>query len=179
MEHLRQTHLLLLELGASALDTAHVEHVIDERQQMVARYGDLLQVVSHSIAVVDMSGSKRSEANDGIHRCANIVAHAVEEGGLCLTGMVGYCQSLLQHKIVALHLLLLSHLFLLDLIDVEECEQTMIDNACRVILVWYQADTTPATVGKLEVFEHVRLAAYALHECREVGECRQSIGIGL
>ena len=58
---------------------SHIQHIIDEGKQVLAGGGDLFQVVQHLFLMVDMGRSQRGEANDGVHRGADIVAHIEQE----------------------------------------------------------------------------------------------------
>ena len=83
---LGQVHRARLERDLAALDAAHVEHVVDEREQVLARRRGLFQVVEHLFAVVDMGGRKRGEADDRVHRRADVVRHIEQEFALGAVG---------------------------------------------------------------------------------------------
>ena len=80
--HIRQMYPCALYPDIAVFDTAHVEHVIDQAQQMPARYIYLFQIVKHLPAHVDMAYRQRCKADDRIHRSAYIVRHIVQEVGL-------------------------------------------------------------------------------------------------
>ena len=103
MEDFRQTAGLLLQIDLAALDPAHVQNVIDQTQQMVARGHDLFQILLHLILSVDMGDGQSREADNGIHGRADIMRHVGEEHRLCLAGLVGLRQGILQ-KAFLLHL---------------------------------------------------------------------------
>ena len=86
MDEIRQMHRALLELYFSALDAAHIQHIVDEGEEVLAGSGDLFQVVQHLLPVVDVGRSQRGEADDGVHRGADVVAHVEQElplGAVC------------------------------------------------------------------------------------------------
>ena len=86
MDDVGQMHRLLINLDLAVLDAAHVQHVVDEGKEVLAGGGDLLQVVQHLLAVVDVGRGQRREADDGVHRRADVVAHVEEElpfGAVC------------------------------------------------------------------------------------------------
>ena len=86
VDEVRQMHRFFLDLYLSALDAAHIQHIIDEGKQMLAGCGDLFEVVQHLFPIVDMGRSQRSEADDGVHGGADIVAHIEQElplGAVC------------------------------------------------------------------------------------------------
>ena len=73
------------ELHAPGLDLGEVEHVVDEAQQVLAARLDvgerLLQVGRH--LAVDLAEDHLVEAEDGVQRRAQLVAHAGEELATC------------------------------------------------------------------------------------------------
>ena len=106
-----QARLAFLDDDLAALDAAHVEHVVDERQEVAARHRDLLEVVDDLVFVVDVRLGERGVAHDGVHRRADVVAHAVEEGGLRAVRVLGGVERLLE-------LLALADLLAHDVVDV-------------------------------------------------------------
>ena len=96
VEHVGEVRLLLLELDAPALDAAHVQHVVDEGEQVVAGGEDLRQVLAHLLGVVRVGRGQRGEADDGVHRRADVVAHAGEERALGFVGALGGHHGVLQ-----------------------------------------------------------------------------------
>ena len=86
MYKLGQVHRAQFERNLAALDTAHIEHIVDEREQMLARRRGLFQVVEHLLTVVDMGGRERGEADDRVHRRADVVRHIEQKfalGAVC------------------------------------------------------------------------------------------------
>ena len=86
MHEIRQMHRLFLDLHLAALDTAHVQHIVDEGEQVLAGSGDLFQVVQHLFLIINMGCRQRGEADDGVHRGADVVAHVEQElplGAVC------------------------------------------------------------------------------------------------
>ncbi len=96
MEYIGQMHFLLLDLHHAALDTAHVKHIIDERQEMIAGGGDFLQIVLYLILVIQISGSQSGEADNGIHRRTDVMGHIIQETGLRMVCMLRRCQGIRQ-----------------------------------------------------------------------------------
>ena len=60
---------------------------------MVGAGHNLLQIILQQTLVIEMHRRQRGEADDGVHGRANIMGHAVEEGGLGFVGMLGSLQS--------------------------------------------------------------------------------------
>ena len=79
MDEIRQMHRFFFNFYFSALDAAHIQHIIDEGKQVLAGGRDLFQVVQHLFLMINMGRSQRGEANDGIHGGADIVAHIEQE----------------------------------------------------------------------------------------------------
>ena len=79
-------HRLVLDLAA--LDTADIEHVVDERHEVVRALHDLLEAVPELLLRTHRKRDVR-EADDGIHRGTYIVRHAVQEGRLRHVGSIG------------------------------------------------------------------------------------------
>ena len=104
VHHLGQGGLLLLDLHLAALNAAHVQHVVNEAEQVVAGGGDLGQVVLDLLGVVDVGGGQGGEADDGVHGGADVVGHVVQEGGLGPVGVLGGNQGVLEIQPLLLQL---------------------------------------------------------------------------
>ena len=72
VHELGQVHRARLERDLAALDAAHVQ--------------DVFQVVEHLFAVVDMGGRERGEADDRVHRRADVVRHIEQKFALGAVG---------------------------------------------------------------------------------------------
>ena len=86
VHEIRQVHCLFLDLYLAALDAAHVQHIVDEGEQVLAGGGDLFQVVQHLFFIINMGRRQRGEADNGVHRSADVVAHVEQElplGAVC------------------------------------------------------------------------------------------------
>ena len=96
MDEVRQMHRLFLDLYFSALDAAHIQHIIDEESRC------WLEVESFSGSPAPAPycryGSRpESEADDGVHWGADIVAHVEQElplGAVCRPLVLGAISSL-------------------------------------------------------------------------------------
>ena len=113
MHEIRQMHRLFLDLHLSALDTAHIQHIVDEGEQMLAGSRDLFQVVQHLFLIINMGRRQRGEADNGVHRGADVVAHVEQKlplGAVCRClvpdGLFQLAVLLLQLGVVFLRLLL-------------------------------------------------------------------------
>ncbi len=96
LKHFPQGDQLRCQCHLSALYLGHVQHIINQPQKMLTGQGNFLQTVAHLLLVVDMSRGNRSHAHNGIHRCADIVAHVGQEYTLCLRCLQGFLPRRLQ-----------------------------------------------------------------------------------
>ncbi|EEF25978.1 conserved hypothetical protein, partial [Ricinus communis] len=95
LQHVVQVDHLRLQHGAAGLDLRQFEDVINQRQQMLAGAVDDGQVAlllrQHVLGV----GHQAREADDGIERRAQLVAHVGQEGAL---GTVGRLRLAHRHR---------------------------------------------------------------------------------
>ena len=70
------------EFYFAAFNAADIQHIIDQSQQMIGAFADLLQTVFDFRLWIMLHGNI-GKANDGIHRCSDVMGHIVQEGGLC------------------------------------------------------------------------------------------------
>ena len=54
MQNLRQAAQLLLQLDLAAFDTAHIQDIIDQAEQMIPGCHDLLKIFLHPLPVIDI-----------------------------------------------------------------------------------------------------------------------------
>ena len=72
-------HRLCFQRDLSALNAAHIQHIVDKGQKMLAGNGYLFQIVLYLTAVVDVRLRQRGEADDGIHGRSDVVGHIKQE----------------------------------------------------------------------------------------------------
>ena len=101
LHNLPQGDRVHAESHLAAFDLRHIQHVVDEPQQVLGGQGDLLQAVLHLVLVVDIGRGNGGHAYDGVHGSAYVVGHVREKFALGLGGGVGVPPSGLQ----SLHLL--------------------------------------------------------------------------
>ena len=89
VQHLGEVDLGFLQMELAALDAAHIQNIVDEREQVAARGEGFGQIVLHSFLIVDIADRKGGKADDRIHRCADIVRHIGQEGALGAAGGFG------------------------------------------------------------------------------------------
>ena len=83
---------LLLELVAARLDAREVEDLVDEVEEVLARgvdVGDILLVVGHVERPEHLRLHHLGEAEDGVERRAQLVAHGRQEARLGEVGLLG------------------------------------------------------------------------------------------
>jgi len=93
---LGQIEVLLRQAQIPALDLRHVEHLVDEPEQMAARGGDLSEAVLHALRIVQIHRRDGRQPHDGVHGGANVVAHGIQEVGLRAAGALGLAEGVLQ-----------------------------------------------------------------------------------
>ena len=84
-----QIEVLFAQEHLAALDAGHIQHLVDEGQQVAAGLGDLAQTVPHPLLIVQIGPGNGRHAHDGIHRRADIVGHIGQEFRLGAVGAVG------------------------------------------------------------------------------------------
>jgi hypothetical protein len=82
----REVHLFELELAG--LDLGQVQDVVDDLQQVVGGHVDALQAVALA-RVLEVALDQVGQADDGVHRGADLVAHVGQEGALGAGGGFG------------------------------------------------------------------------------------------
>ena len=89
VQHIRKVDFHLFQMDLSAFNAAHIQHIVDEGEQMVAGCKGLGKVVLHPILIVDIADRQRGKADDGVHGGADIVGHIGKEGALGAVGGLG------------------------------------------------------------------------------------------
>ena len=96
MKHVGQVHFLLLQLDFAAFDAAHVQHIVDQAQQMVAGREDFRQIILNLFRIRYIGNGKGRKPDDCVHGRADIVRHTAEERALCPVGALRGVDSVLQ-----------------------------------------------------------------------------------
>ena len=135
-----QIHLSHGKHQAPVLDHGEIENLVDQREQMVARQRDLRQAVVHFLRMPLVHARELRHADDGVHRRADIVAHAREEVAL---GVVGGNR----RAIGVLHGQLELLLALLERRDVLGCVEKPRRHPRRVALHADEVDVLPFDVS--------------------------------
>ena len=88
LEHFVEFEGVVLEHQLAGLDAGKVQDVVDQREQAATGGVDLAHVVA--LLGVEVAGQRQSrQADDRIHRRADLVAHVGEEARLGLGGFLG------------------------------------------------------------------------------------------
>ncbi len=87
---------MFLDLNFPAFNSAHIQNVIDQAQQMVAGREHFLQRVPYLVFVVNMTHRNGCKPNNRIHGRADVVRHIRQKRSLRLVGVLRLHQSILQ-----------------------------------------------------------------------------------
>ena len=80
----------------AAFDLGHVQHVVDEPQQVPAGQVDLAQAVLHPVRVVQVGGGDAGHPHNGVEGGADVMAHVGQELAFGLVGPLGFGLGLAQ-----------------------------------------------------------------------------------
>ena len=80
VQGLRDVHGLGVEVDLAAFDAAHLEHVVDEGQQVLAGAVDLAQVAAYFVHRQAVALCDGGVADDGVHGGADVMGHVGQEG---------------------------------------------------------------------------------------------------
>ena len=105
LPHPVRVHRLVSQCGLAAFQLAHLQHIIQQRHQVVRRYTHLLPVAVNLFPILRVGSIHLQQANDAIQRCADVMAHTGEEAALG-----GVCPFRLDRSLPKLPVLLLKHL---------------------------------------------------------------------
>ena len=75
VDQLGQAEVLLCQRDLPALDAGHVQHLVDEAEQVATGLRDLSQALDDLDLAVDVRPRDRREADDRVHRRADVVRH--------------------------------------------------------------------------------------------------------
>ena len=82
MQDIRQVYNCIFNPYRTVLDSAHIQHIIDQAEQMLTGYMDFFQIIQNKLLIVNMCCRKRSKSNDRIHRRADIMRHIIQKHSL-------------------------------------------------------------------------------------------------
>ena len=73
MNHIRKVHICLFNRNLAAFDAAHIQHIIDQGQKVLARHGDFPQIILHLLLIVNVRSSQRCKSDDSVHGSSDIM----------------------------------------------------------------------------------------------------------
>ena len=112
IQKLLQMEGFLFEHDFTGLQFPHIKHFIDELQEQLGRFTDLLTTFDLLFQIIGIVLCHRQHANDAIDRCTDIMAHALEK--FCLRDIGGICPAGLFLKALAVCLFPLLLFFLVQ-----------------------------------------------------------------
>ena len=87
MQYIWQMYCCIFNPDRTTLNSAHIQHIINQTEQMLAGCLDFFQILQNKLCTANMCCCKCSKANDGIHRRADIMRHIVQKCCLCFIRM--------------------------------------------------------------------------------------------
>ncbi len=105
MKEIRYVDRLFLQLYSTAFNTAHIQNIVYQVQQMGAGCINLSKVILHLTGIVYMGLGQCRKADNSIHRSADIMGHTVQENSLGPVSLL--CRSQCQSHFVPLLLQLM------------------------------------------------------------------------
>ena len=104
VDKVRQGEPLLVQRHPSAVNSGHIQHVVDQTHKVGGRRADLIETVLHPRLLVDMAQADGRHSHDGIHRCADIMGHAGQKAAFGLIGLLRRLQGDPERRILLLQL---------------------------------------------------------------------------
>ena len=80
------------QLHTAGINAGHIQHIVDQTQQMGSGSINFAQSVQYPRFFIDMFTSQSGHADDSVHGGADIMGHAAEEGLLGSIGGTGFRQ---------------------------------------------------------------------------------------
>ena len=82
VQNLGKSDLRFLQMDFTALDAAHIQHIVDDGQQVIAGGEYLIQIIAQLFPVAHVGLCQGGKADHRIHGCADIVGHIGQERAL-------------------------------------------------------------------------------------------------
>ncbi len=73
VQHIGQVDFCVVQFDRAAFDTAHIQNIVDQTEQMLARGTYLRKILFDKVNVINMRRGQGGKPDNGIHRGANIV----------------------------------------------------------------------------------------------------------
>ena len=123
----------------AVLQLAHLQHIVDERQQMVGCHLHLFLVLPHQLFIIKMGFVDFQKPDDPVERGADIMTHAAEKIGFGFVRPAGVCRSILKIFLVGRFAGFL-------IVDVAHRQNQMCNVAVRIPAFHDQAYQIPCVV---------------------------------
>ena len=79
MQNIRQVYRCIFNSNRTALDSAHIQHIIDQAKQMLTGCMNFFQIIQNKFCVANMRCRKCCKSNNRIHRRTDIMGHIIQE----------------------------------------------------------------------------------------------------
>ena len=96
LQHGGEGEFVVLDDHPPGLDPAHIQDIVDDPQQVLRGHTDFFQMVPGFGRNVRLVEGDAVQADNGVHRRADFVAHTGKEGRFGPAGLLGGVQSFLQ-----------------------------------------------------------------------------------
>ena len=88
MRQIRQGKPLLIERHPPAVDSGHIQYIVDQTHQVGGGSADFVQTVLNSGLLIDVAQTDGRHSHDGIHGGADIVGHTGEKPAFGPVGLL-------------------------------------------------------------------------------------------
>ena len=132
MDDFKQVRRIFVKVKLARFNAAHIQNIVDNGKQMIRALVNLHKTVPDSIAIIQMRQRDRGQANDGIERRADFVAHAVQELLFRAIGRLCRRERFLQRFRLAFELFLLFQLQTSRFIDADKAGQDLFPRIGRL-----------------------------------------------
>jgi len=85
-----QIEILLCQRHFSTFNTCHIQHFINQPQQMTAWFCNFTETFNDSVLALNICSCNCCQADNGIHRCPDIVGHIGKE--FCFRTVCIFCR---------------------------------------------------------------------------------------
>ena len=99
---LHQTDALVREDGRALLQLAHLQHIVDERQQVIGGNLHFFVIVQQQRLVIKVGFVHLQQTDNAVERCADIVTHAREKFGFGAVRNTHFIEGSLQTGVLLL-----------------------------------------------------------------------------
>ena len=106
----------IFNFNGTALNSAHIQHIIDQTEQMLAGCTDFFQIIQNKLCIINMCCRKYCESDDRIHGCTDIMGHITQKRCFRPVRMLRSCKCISQ-------ILILRYLTFFFLCGITVCNQ--------------------------------------------------------